>query len=34
MQQRIFEIAFGTFLLVLQLGWVALLGWGLAELVI
>jgi len=33
MKQRVFEIAFGTFLLVLQLGWVALLGWGFVELV-
>lgn len=34
MKQRIFEMAFGTMLLALQLGWLALLGWGLASLVI
>jgi hypothetical protein len=33
MNQRIFEIAFGTMLLALQIGWLGLLGWGLATLV-
>ncbi len=34
MKQRTFELAFGTMLLALQIGWLGLLGWGLASLVI
>lgn len=34
MRQRTFEIVFGVMLLALQVGWLGLLGWGLASLVI
>lgn len=33
MKQRVFEVAFGTLLLALQVGWILLLGWGFAQLV-